>query len=277
MILLIRRAKTVDATTFLDHLKESRLIDEAQFENARQRFDGGITSDQIAVVLRNEGLLTKFQAAELLGGHGRRLVLGQYRLLEHLGKGGFGSVYKARHVFMDRIVALKVIAPALLENERARSWFRREVLAATQFDHPNIVKAFDANEVDGQLFLVLEFVDGTDLAHLVAERAPLDPNTVLTIIRQAALGLEHAHQKGVVHRDIKPANILIGNSGMQNVAPTALVKLTDFGLSRLHREAHGQTLGGIGESGIVGTPDYISPEQARNVHDVDQRSDLYSL
>jgi serine/threonine protein kinase len=266
----------VDVAVFFDNLEQSRLLADDDFARLRRRFDAETTTEQIATTLQKDGILTFFQARQLLDGRGRQLVLGQYRLLAELGRGGFGKVYKARHVFMDRIVALKLIAPGLVENERARNWFRREVLAATQFDHPNIVRAFDANDVDGQLFLVLEFVDGTDLERLVRHRGPLAPLTAIEIIRQAAFGLGHAHQKGVVHRDIKPANLLLSGVDAAS-AGNPIVKLTDFGLSRLHHEAHGQTLSGLKERGVVGTPEFISPEQARDVHSVDHRSDLYSL
>lgn len=205
-----------------------------------------------------------------------RVAFGQYRLLEELGKGGMGCVYKALHTIMDRVVAIKVIAPELVQNPVAVEWFRREVRACTQLTHPNIVMAYDANECDGFHFLVMEYVHGVTLDALVKQHGPLPIDHACALMRQAALGLQHAHEKGMVHRDIKPGNLLIPKS--ENDQPAdVLVKIVDFGLARLQGKARGDTIALRAEADVLGTPDYISPEQSRDIHAADIRSDLYSL
>jgi serine/threonine protein kinase len=260
----------LDRITFLHHLRQSRLLSDDGLAGAALRLPATEPAHALASDLVAAGILTPYQAREVWEGRGERLVLGQYRVLDELGKGGFGHVYKAVHSLMGRVVALKVIAPNLVEDPRARAWFRREVLAVTQLAHPNIVMAYDANEVDGALFLVMEFVDGESLDSLVRRQGPVPVPLACEMTRQAAAALQFAHERGMVHRDVKPANLLVSRSG-----PT-LVKVVDFGLARLCGGAGGATLAGQ-TGGFFGTPDYVSPEQARDVHAADIRSDLYSL
>ena len=270
---------------FFQALIDSGLFSKSGVEELRNRLAFCDDTAEIAAALQDEGLLTSYQINQLLAGCGKDLVLGQYHITAELGRGGFGRVYQARHAFMHRMVALKVILPELVENPRAKNWFRREMLAATQFVHPNIVMAFDANEVAGRLFLVLEYVDGQDLDKLVRDRGPLTEALSLAVFRQAAIALDHASRKGMVHRDIKPGNMLILGSTLTHLGDGSIgfdtdrpiVKLTDFGLARLHQQSASHTLAGFRENGVVGTPEYISPEQARDIHSVDIRSDLYSL
>jgi serine/threonine protein kinase len=272
----------VEQAAFLDNLRQSRLVAADDLERIASRFPLEISTQHLASALVEEGLLTCYQAKQLWAGKPRGLVLGQYRILEELGKGGFGQVFKARHALMNRVVALKVIAPELVADPQVRSMFHREVLASTQLCHPNIVMAYDANEVDDVLFLVMEFVDGPNLDAFVKEQGPLPAGLACELIRQAALALQHAHEKGMVHRDIKPGNLLLpkATSGPTpasgpEVAPP-LLKVVDFGLARLHRSASAGNLT-LTSDNFLGTPDYVSPEQARNLHAVDIRSDLYSL
>ena len=270
---------------FFQAIVDSELLSESQLDDIRVRLIHLDDTTEIAGVLQADGILTTYQIKQLLAGCGSDLVLGQYRLSDELGLGGFGRVFLARHAFMHRLVAIKVILPELVENDRAKTWFRREMLAATQFDHPNIVKAYDANEVAGKLFLVVEYVEGQDLDKLVRDRGPLSEALALAVFRQAAAALDHANRKGMVHRDIKPGNMLLLASTLALMSDRSsrfetdlpLVKLTDFGLARLHQHRESHTLAGFRENGIVGTPEYISPEQARDIHSVDIRSDLYSL
>lgn len=204
------------------------------------------------------------------------LSLGQYRLLDELGRGGMGRVYKALHTIMGRVVAIKVVSPELVSDPVAVEWFRREVRASTQLNHPNIVMAYDANEAEGVHFLVMEYVHGVTLDAMVKEQGPLPISRACALIRQAALGLQHAHDKGTVHRDIKPSNLLIPlQEGDQS--SEVLVKILDFGLARLHGQSKGDTIALRGQAGVLGTPDYIAPEQSRDIHSADIRSDLYSL
>jgi hypothetical protein len=171
---------------------------------------------------------------------------------------------------MGRVVALKVINPRLVEDSRARDWFQREWRAVSQLCHPNIVLAYDANEIEGVLFLAMEYIDGLSLDAVVRQRGPLPAGLACAMMRQAALALQYAHEKGMVHRDIKPANLLIARG------PAPLVKVVDFGLARLH-DGSAHTLMLQKDKSFVGTPDYVSPEQACDIHSVDIRSDLYSL
>jgi len=184
-----------------------------------------------------------------------------------------GRVYKAVHQTMGRFVAIKLLAPDLTKTDRACDLFQREVKAAAKLNHPNIVMSFDANKSGDRYFLVMEFVDGPNLSQLVKDQGPLPIDQACEYIRQAAIGLDYAHDQGVIHRDIKPSNLLVqqSNSGPQ-------VKILDFGLALV---TAGQGPGGeniVGTANTaLGTPDYVSPEQARNQYNVDGRSDLYSL
>src|SRR5262245_23903735 len=191
----------------------------------------------------------------------------RYRILEVVGEGGMGVVYKAEHKLMARAVALKVIRKRLMASADAVERFRREVKAAAQLSHPNIVVAHDAEEAGGLHFLVMEHVEGISLHRLVAKRGPLAVGMACHFVRQVALGLQHAHSKGMVHRDIKPHNLMVTRKG--------LVKILDFGLARLTEEPSGNSA--TRPNIVVGTPDYLAPEQARNSSRVDIRADLYAL
>lgn len=207
----------------------------------------------------------------------------RYRVLKMLGRGGMGVVYKAEHRLMERPVALKVISRRLMSNPLAIERFQREVRAAARLTHPNIVVAHDAEQAGELHFLVMEFVDGASLAQYVERKGPLPVSTASLFIRQAALGLQHAAQQGMVHRDIKPQNLMLTRKGQ--------IKILDFGLARFAREeSSSDQLGdshfadnsaadaGLTEVGmIVGTPDYMAPEQASDSSKADIRADIYSL
>jgi serine/threonine-protein kinase len=217
-------------------------------------------------------------------------MLGQYQILQQLGAGGMGQVFKALHPAMQRTVALKVISPELTQNAQARARFQREVRSAARLAHPNVVIAYDAAEAAGLWFLVMEFVPGTDLAHLCQRHGRPPLALACEIIRQAAVGLQHAHELGMAHRDIKPANLMVAwaTQGGRALEPAPagwpnppLVKILDFGLARLAAggeagEANAASaLTRVGS--MVGTPAFMSPEQARDSRLVDIRSDIYSL
>lgn len=190
----------------------------------------------------------------------------RYRVLKLLGRGGMGTVYLAEHKVMERTVALKVIRPGLTDRPELVERFRREVKAAAPLAHPNIVAAYDAEQAGDCHFLAMEFVDGTDLARWLKARGPLPPAEACGYVRQAALGLQHAHEHHLVHRDLKPQNLMR--------TATGAVKILDFGLALLTRSAaESGTQSGI----ILGTPDYMAPEQADDAHAADIRSDIYSL
>ena len=199
----------------------------------------------------------------------------RYEILGLIGKGGMGDVYKARHRKMERTVALKVINRGLVRKTEAVDRFHREVKTAAQLSHPNIVTAYDADQADDFHFMVMEYVDGVDLSQTVKVRGALPVAEACEYIQQAAIGLQHAHQRGMVHRDIKPHNLMVTKDGT--------VKILDFGLASLAPEAIAdadtvEARGDLTAAGaIMGTPDFISPEQADDARTADIRSDIYSL
>jgi formylglycine-generating enzyme required for sulfatase activity/WD40 repeat protein/serine/threonine protein kinase len=198
--------------------------------------------------------------------------IGPYELLEKLGEGGMGAVYKALHSSLEKVVALKVLPRDRL-TPQAISRFKREMKAVGKLDHPNIVRATDAGEADGDHFLVMEFVEGVDLAELLRRVGPLPAAEACELVRQAAVGLQHAHQRGMVHRDIKPNNIMLAWSDEH--APA--VKVLDMGLALLNEQT-APTHGDLTTTGqMMGTLEYMSPEQGLDTHNVDIRADIYSL
>jgi serine/threonine-protein kinase len=260
-------------TAFVDCLREHQLLLPSQVEEVGRLSAQFPDAQALARELLRRGWLTAYQANQVLQGRGKDLVLGPYRLLERLGEGGMGKVFKARHIRMDRLVALKIIHPDELDSPKAVQRFAREARAAAQLAHPNIVLAHDADQVGNVHFLAMEYVEGTDLAWLVKQSGPLPVAQACEYARQAALGLQHAHEKGLVHRDIKPGNLLLTRTGPE---ATPLVKILDFGLARFESEAGRKTrLTTLGN--LVGTVDYVAPEQAENARTADIRADIYSL
>jgi serine/threonine-protein kinase len=263
-----------------------------------------------AAMLVRRKWLTPYQVEQVFSERPQEnLVLGPYILLDRLGEGGMGQVYKARHHLLERIVALKVIREERLSKDpEAVRRFQREARAAALLSHPNIVLIYDADRANDTYYIAMEYIEGTDLARLVRETGRLPVDQACDFIRQAALGLQHAHEHGMVHRDIKPSNLLaaglvlhrpaeahglssIGSGpavpGSRSRSRTSrdtdgpvkpVIKILDMGLVRRTQATDQSQSASLTEEGnIIGTPDYIAPEQARNAHRVDIRADLYSL
>jgi serine/threonine protein kinase len=197
-----------------------------------------------------------------LAGHSK------YRIVRELGRGGMGVVYQAVQTLMDRPVAIKVINPSILAHPSALPRFQAEVKAAARLDHPNIVRAYDAEQIGNLHLLVMEYVDGISLATRVRDKGPVRIIHACHYVRQAALGLQHAFERGMAHRDIKPSNLMRTANGQ--------VKILDFGLARL-REAGAESHGLTATGAFMGTPEYVAPEQAEDARKADIRSDIYSL
>jgi serine/threonine-protein kinase len=226
--------------------------------------DAGECAEHLVAV----GLLTRWQARKLSEGRHRGFFLGMYKLLDHLGSGGMSSVYLAEHVLMQRLVAIKVLPQHRVADSSYLARFHLEAQCAAALDHRNIVRAYDVDNIDKTHFLVMEYVEGRDLQAIVSRDGPLDFHAAADCIAQAAAGLEHAHQAGLVHRDIKPANLLVDLRGT--------VKILDMGLAKFSQAK------GVGEllaqdEHVLGTADYVAPEQAVNSSAVDHRADIYSL
>jgi serine/threonine-protein kinase len=263
---------------FLDALSDNRILKAGQLKQLHHGDLNGQFADTRALAryLIEVGWLTPYQANQVLTGHAASLVLGSYVLLERAGEGASGKVFKARHQGMNRVVALKVIRPELLANAEAVQRFYQEIQAASRMSYPHVVHAYDAGPVGDTHFLAMEYVEGTNLHRMVAQSGPLPVEHACEYIRQAALGLQHAFFHGLVHRDIKPSNLLVEKLGENSLGR---VKILDLGMARWERPVSAERGNGpLTDDGMVmGTPDFMSPEQAKDPRGVDIRSDLYSL
>ncbi|MDX1947168.1 MAG: serine/threonine-protein kinase [Pirellulaceae bacterium] len=224
--------------------------------------------NHFARTLVRAGRLTEFQAGELAQGRATPLVLEPYVLLGKIGAGGMGQVFKAQHRRMKRVVALKVLSAEALKSPAGALRFQREVEAAARLIHPNIVTAFDANEFAGSHFLVMEYVEGIDLSTLIKRRGALPLAEALDYAVQTARGIAFAHAEGIIHRDIKPSNLLLDKRGT--------IKILDMGLARLDTP-DGEGVGLTASGEVMGTIDYMAPEQALDTKRADARADIYSL
>lgn len=256
----------------IEELRKTKLLKSAQVDETvrllQPRFPSALG---LAKELVRRSWLTVYQINQLFQANGQQLILGPYHILDHLGRGGVSQVFKAWHTERDCLVALKVIHPQLLSNAEAVGRFQREMKAVTRLAHPNIVSAFEDTAIGDAHFFAMEFVQGTDLQKLVELSGALPVSQACDFIRQAAHGLAHAHEQGLVHRDVKPANLVRIEGG-------SVIKILDFGLARLHN-AGGAAPGAAltAQGAMIGTADYVAPEQARDARQADIRSDIYGL
>lgn len=247
-------------------LLQSKLVDREALEvHAKQcqQSLGSLSSKKLAQHLVSQKVLTAYQAKRLLQGRSEGFFLGGCRILDRLGEGGMGVVYLAQQERLDRKVAVKVLPAAQTVDTDALKRFYREAKAAAKLKHANIVQVFDVDQQDGTHFIVMELVNGKNLSELLKRDGVIPVGEALSLIRQAAEGLQHAHANGVIHRDIKPANLVVEDSTL---------KILDLGLAR-HEGDERMT----GDQTIMGTLDYMSPEQCQDTAGVDHRSDIYSL
>jgi serine/threonine protein kinase len=262
--------ETVEA--FVAILRDHRLLQPDQLDELNSLLSRFSEPRSLAKYLVQRSWLTIYQVNLIFQGQGAELVQGPYRILDRLGSGGVSQVFKAWHTKRNCVVALKVIRPEMLSNAEAVARFQREMRALTQASHPNIVRAFDINLVNNIHYFAMEYVEGNALDKQVHLSGPLPISRACDYIRQAALALQHAHERGLVHRDIKPANLLVNAAG-------TVVKILDLGLARLSQSSGKPQIGRelTADGVLIGTPDYLAPEQAKNPRTVDIRADIYSL
>lgn len=255
---------------FVTLLERSDLLSEERRLDLWDAANGLKSARELADWIVKQRWLTKWQASQLLDGH-EQLQIGKYRLLELIGRGGMGLVFKAEHLTTQQIVVLKVMSQ--LGNIKGVRRYVQEVRAASTLTHPHIVTTLDAGVADGCHFLVMDFLPGSDLAAIILSQSPLPVSWSCDVARQVATGLQHAHEQGLVHRDIKPSNILISPEP-DFLTPHA--RILDFGLARIVSES--VSIRDVTHTGaVLGTPDYISPEQAMSAKHADIRSDIFSL
>ena len=258
---------------FIENLESAGILSEAEVVQRlselpieQQPIDG----ETLAEILIANGVLTSYQAEQLNRERPRNLRFGNYQIQDILGQGGMGTVYKASHLMMKHDVAIKVISQKKHdETDNRFKRFQREVQAAGKLSHHNIVSALDAGEDNNNFFLVMELVQGDDLGKIAKCEGELPVDEVISYISQTAVGLKYAHDEGIVHRDIKPHNLLLSSDGT--------IKILDLGLVSLQHSDDSLEDSLTGQNQIIGTVDYMSPEQAKDVHNVDARTDIYSL
>lgn len=264
----------LSASALLDLIKKSGLVDEDQLtpvvDAYRAQHNGELPQDSapLADFLIDRKLVTRWQCDKLATGKHKGFFLGKYKLLDHIGTGGMSSVYLAEHVLMHQQRAIKVLPKHRVNDSSYLARFRLEAQATARLDHRNIVRAYDIDDEKGQHYIVMEYVRGRDLQGIVKEDGPLPLDVACRYLVQASEGLDHAHEIKLIHRDIKPANLLVDERGV--------VKLLDLGLA-LFTNSEMASLTIAHNENVLGTADYLSPEQALNSHLIDHRADIYSL
>ena len=255
---------------FLKVVRASGLVAEADLSRTTQPWlaEAGPLPETLPAALIEAGLLTSWQVEQLRKGKHKGFMLGKYRLLRLLGAGGMSSVYLGENTTLRQKVAIKVLPIKRVDQSSYLARFQREAQAAFRLSHQNIARAFDLDVAGAVHFIVMEYVEGTDLHGKVKQEGPLDVRDAAEYIRQAAVGLHYAHEEGFVHRDIKPANLMLDRRGT--------VKILDLGLA-LGDDDEQASLTRDHDEKVLGTADYLAPEQARDSHKADRRADIYSL
>ena len=259
---------------FLQMVAKSGVVETAAadqlVQKVRKKLGGNLPENpkKLAGAFVKAGLLTDWHVEKLLAGKYKGFFLGKYKLLGHIGTGGMSSVYLAEHTRMGDKRAIKVLPKSRVRDATYLARFQLEAKAIASLNHPNIVLAYDIDNEGDVHYIVMEYVDGMDLQQLVKRDGAIDASTAASLIAQAARGLEHAHSKGVIHRDVKPANLLIDSRGV--------VRLLDMGLA-LVNAGDDESLTVANNENVLGTADYLAPEQALNSHEVDHRADIYGL
>ncbi len=261
------------AKSFLSLLEKSRIVADDSLKSALTELAGiadgeKVNTEKLASHLVDSGLITSWHVDKLLDGKYKGFFLGKFKLLGHLGTGGMSSVYLAQHKVSQQTRAIKVLPRKRVSDKSYLDRFYREGKAAAALNHPNVVRIYDICSEADTHFMVMEHVKGADLYEIVKDDGPLSPEVAADYVLQAAEGLNHAHEKGMVHRDIKPANLLRTKEGV--------VKILDLGLALFQQEEE-ESLTVLHNEKVMGTADYLSPEQAVNSHNVDHRADIYSL
>ena len=274
LCLLVPSMADISSEKFLRMVAKSGLVEpdkvEKMEEKIREKNGGELPRDasKIARVFKRQELLTDWHIEKLMGGKYKGFFLGKYKLLGHIGTGGMSSVYLAEHTRMHDRRAIKVLPKARVKDATYLARFQLEAKAIASLNHPNIVLAYDIDNEGDVHYIVMEYVDGLDLQVLVKKDGPVVPSTAADWVAQAARGLEHAHANGVIHRDVKPANLLIDSNGV--------IRLLDMGLA-LVTVGDDESLTVANNENVLGTADYLAPEQALNSHKVDHRADIYGL
>ena len=265
----------ITAPIFLEYLQRSRLLDERKFHVAKSKMRAAIGPekmlqlDEVTRWLVSQNYVTEWQVRQLLKKRYKGFFLRQYKILAHIGTGGMSTVYLAEHSVMQRQVAIKVLPKKKLEKSVYLERFIREAQTIASLDHPNIVRAYDIDQEDDVHYIVMEHFLGRNLQEVVVQDGVMPFEMAADYVRQAALALEYAHQAGVVHRDVKPGNVLVNDQG--------LVKVLDLGLALFNEHRFDGQLTTLQDDNILGTADFLAPEQAIDSHNVDARADIYGL